>query len=227
MLCRLLFSTSSISTAVPVMRRTRYRRLMMSPSLAMNTSPSCERKILFGSPGLLANPKNLSVIGGGWGGGGARVDDRFLVRGAVALRTRNRLCSRGEDVSPRTAVLGFFTVFQQIKPKRWISDGAAAVRGAFPPAVRRTGGRELVGTTGAAWKRNRQPAQIRCHEPHEQQQRHHSKHCGEYHLGRFSVPSFTYDADLEYVSSLISSFTFWPCSDPSVTLLTMKNMRSR
>src|SRR5579862_6064387 len=40
----------------------------MSPSPAMKTSSPCERKILLGSPGLLAKPKNLRLMGGGGGG---------------------------------------------------------------------------------------------------------------------------------------------------------------
>ena len=69
-LCRLLFNMSSISTDVALIRRTRYRRSTMSPSLATNTSSPCERNTLFGSPGLFAKPKNFRRIGGGGGGVG-------------------------------------------------------------------------------------------------------------------------------------------------------------
>src|ERR1700757_1968059 len=39
----------------------------------MKTSSPCARKTFFGSPGLLANPKNFRLIGGGGGGGGGPV----------------------------------------------------------------------------------------------------------------------------------------------------------
>src|ERR1043166_6206417 len=56
MLWRLLLNTSSTSTETGVIRNTRYRRSMMSPSPAMNTSPSLESNTLRGSSALLANP---------------------------------------------------------------------------------------------------------------------------------------------------------------------------
>src|SRR5580765_1150528 len=49
---------------------TLYRRSTMSPSTAMKTSSPCDRKTFFGSPGLLAKPKNFKLMGGGGGGGG-------------------------------------------------------------------------------------------------------------------------------------------------------------
>src|SRR5260370_38354634 len=58
-------STSWISTEFDDMRMTLYRRFTMSPSAAMNTSSPWERKIFLGSPGSLANPKNLRLMGGG------------------------------------------------------------------------------------------------------------------------------------------------------------------
>src|SRR5258706_9581092 len=70
MLWRLLFSTSSMSTAAGEIRKTRYRRLTMSPSEAMKMSSPDDRKIFFGSPVLLAKPKNFRLMGGGGGMGG-------------------------------------------------------------------------------------------------------------------------------------------------------------
>src|SRR5208282_1452258 len=42
----------------------------MSPSEAIKISSPCDRNTFFVSPGWLAKPKNLSVIGGGGGTGG-------------------------------------------------------------------------------------------------------------------------------------------------------------
>src|SRR6266852_4388599 len=51
----------------------------MSPSAAIKTSSFCDKKTLLVSPGRLAKPKNLSVIGGGGGGsGGATIAATFV-----------------------------------------------------------------------------------------------------------------------------------------------------
>src|SRR5271166_913504 len=65
-----LLTTSCISTALGEMRITLYRRFTISPSPATKMSSPCCRKIFLGSPGWLANPKNLSGMGGGGGTGG-------------------------------------------------------------------------------------------------------------------------------------------------------------
>src|ERR1035441_9977972 len=44
----------------------------MSPSAAIKMSPSWDKNTFFVSPGRLAKPKNLSVMGGGGGIGGGR-----------------------------------------------------------------------------------------------------------------------------------------------------------
>jgi hypothetical protein len=62
--CLRLFNTSSSSTAFGMIRTTRYRRSTISPSFAMNTSSSFERKAFLASP-IHENPKNFSRIGGG------------------------------------------------------------------------------------------------------------------------------------------------------------------
>ena len=61
---------SCISTDVGEMCTILYRRSTISPSPAIHTSSPCSRKIFFGSPTLLAKPKNFSGIGGGCGTGG-------------------------------------------------------------------------------------------------------------------------------------------------------------
>ena len=62
-----LLTKSWTSTDVDEIRMTLYRRSTISPSPAMNTSSPLDRKILFGSPGWLAKPKNFSGIGGAAG----------------------------------------------------------------------------------------------------------------------------------------------------------------
>src|SRR6266852_4607284 len=115
----------------------------MSPSAAIKTSSFCDKKTLLVSPGRLAKPKNLSVIGGGGGGsGGATIAATFV---SVPF-----FCGASMGTDPATKM--FLPLPAYLISSLWLSRFRSSVgssRGSatgtiFPEDVRRTPGRDVV-----------------------------------------------------------------------------------
>src|SRR5450631_118561 len=122
----------------------------MSPSAAIKTSSPWAKNTFFVSPGRLAKPKNLSVIGGGGGGTGGplRVADRWSVAGFTLTD------SMGTD--PATKI--FLPLPAYLISSLWLSRFRSSVgssRGSttgtiFPEAVRLVPGLAAVEVVCAA-----------------------------------------------------------------------------
>src|SRR5271166_4117304 len=114
----------------------------MSPSAAIKTSSFWDKKIFFVSPGRLAKPKNLRLIGGGGGGGGGVVSTMAIFRLSRAGFTLTG--SMGTD--PTTKI--FLPLPAYLIASLWLSRAKSSVgssRGSttgtiFPEAVRRMPG---------------------------------------------------------------------------------------
>ncbi len=110
----------------------------MSPSAAIKTSSPWDRNTFFASPGLLAKPKNLSVIGGG---GGMLAEEhegwhRFFASSVPFLGPFDGHRARHKNISSIARVLDLLAVVERIRSS--VGSRRGSVTGtSFPEAVRR------------------------------------------------------------------------------------------
>src|SRR5580692_4026536 len=123
----------------------------MSPSAAIKMSSPCDRNTFFVSPGWLAKPKNLGVIGGGGGIVGT-------VRRAVACLSVAPELLGFSILATEPATKIFLPLPAYLISSLWLSTAKSSVgsnRGSitgttFPEAVRRTAGLAAVEVAFAA-----------------------------------------------------------------------------
>src|ERR1019366_3109636 len=116
----------------------------MSPSAAIKTSSPWDKNTFFVSPGRLAKPKNLSVIGGGGGIGGSGRTPAASVSVVPFFL--------GVSIATDPATKMFLPLPAYLISSLWLSRFRSSVgssRGSttgttFPEAVRRTPGRAAV-----------------------------------------------------------------------------------